>query len=80
MSPGSSPSKLRKAQPHRPRLSDLHPLRIDGVGDDVNPLAGNVLELLEMPPHHVADRDHASLAFRVILPALDRPVDRRIWG
>ena len=70
------PQQVAKRAPDRARLSNPHAIRIDGVGDDVNPLAGNVLELLKMPPHHVADRDHASLEFRGILPALHRPVDR----
>ena len=73
---GFESQQVAETAPHRAGLTDLDPFGIDGVRYDVNPLARNVVELLEMPPDQVADRDDPGLAIGCILSALDRPVDR----
>jgi hypothetical protein len=59
---------------HGRRLRDLHAVRVDGVGDDVDQRRRDVLEFPDVLLHHPADGDHPGLAFRCVLPSLDGAV------
>ena len=65
---------------HGAGLGDLHPVGIDGVGHDVDQLPRDVVELLEVPPDHVADGDHPGLPLRGILPVARSPGRWRTGG